>query len=111
MLLPMHWFTRSLRTTPRPRRRHFRRRRYSPQVEPLEERCVPATTYSVNSLLDANVGVANAGTLRYVINQANTNNTGTAAAPDLIQFAVAGVISVGATTGSPLPALTDIAII
>src|SRR5581483_6029340 len=43
------------------------------------------------------------GTLRFAINQANVNHTGTAASPDQIQFTTgAGTISV---TGTPLPAL------
>src|SRR4051812_3344397 len=80
--------------------------RFRPRAERLEERCVPSTTYTVNSLLDTNTGVGNAGTLRYVVNLANTNHTGTAAAPDLIQFAAGGgTINVGTATGAPLPAL------
>src|SRR5437667_10497401 len=91
------------RSGPRPARR------FRPWVEQLEDRCVPSTTYTVDSLLDTNTGVGNAGTLRYVINLANTNNTGTAAAPDVINFIVSGTINVGATTNTALPALTDIA--
>jgi hypothetical protein len=62
----------------------------------------------VNSFADTNTGTGNSGTLRYVINQANANNTGTASSPDAIQFNTgAGTISVS----SALPALTDIAVI
>lgn len=86
-------------------------RRFRPRGEQLEDRWVPSMTYTVNSLLDANVGVGNAGTLRYVLNQANTNNTGTAASPDVIQFATVGAINVGSTTGVALPAMTDIAVL
>ncbi|QJW96678.1 beta strand repeat-containing protein [Frigoriglobus tundricola] len=74
------------------------------RVEALEERWLPST-YFVNSLADTNTP----GTLRYEINLANTNNTGTAGTPDQIQFTTgAGTISV---TGSALPTLTDIAVI
>ena len=79
-----------------------------PGVEMLEDRCVP-TAYTVNSLLDSNTGLANAGTLRYVLNLANTNHTGTAAVPDTISFATGGgAINVGAlTAGAALPALAN----
>ncbi len=105
------WFRSAARAARFPTTRVSLAKRFRPRVELLEERCVPATTYTVNSLLDDNVGVGNDGTLRYVMNLANTNNTGTAASPDLIQFATSGLISVGATTGIPLPTLTDIAVI
>jgi hypothetical protein len=79
-----------------------------PSVEMLEDRCVP-TAYTVNSLLDSNIGVGDAGTLRYVLNLANLNHTGTAAVPDTIQFATGGgAINVGAlTAGAALPALAN----
>lgn len=82
-----------------------RGRRVQLRLELLEDRCVPSTTYTVNSLFDTSVGVGNAGTLRYVLNLANVNHTGTAASPDLIQFATSGTISVGSLTTAPLPAL------
>jgi parallel beta-helix repeat protein len=88
----------------RPAKLH--RRRVQPRLELLEDRCLlSATTYTVNSLLDTNTGSGDAGTLRYVINQANTTNTGTAVSPDLIQFTVSGAIGVTAA----LPTLTDVA--
>lgn len=86
-----------------------RRHRFTrPLFESLEDRLTP-TTYSVNSLLDASVGVGDSGTLRYCINLANTNHTGTAAAPDLIQITTgSGTISVGSSTaGLSLPALAS----
>src|SRR5437660_3476221 len=102
MLCRSHWFARVVAP--------IKAGRFRPRVEGLEERCVPSTTYTVNSLLDTNTGVGNAGTLRYVMNQANTNNTGTAASPDVIRFATTGgTIGVGLATNIPLPALTDIA--
>src|SRR5438093_6066491 len=73
-------------------------------VERLEERCVPSTLYTVNSLADVDPGgTGTSGTLRHVINLANTNHTGTAASPDLIQFATGGgTISVNSVNGGPL---------
>ena len=78
------------------------------QLEFLEDRCVP-TTYTVNSLLDTDIGVGDSGSLRYLINLANANHTGTPGAPDLIDFATGGgTISVGAlTAGAALPALAN----
>ncbi|HWG43169.1 MAG TPA: right-handed parallel beta-helix repeat-containing protein [Gemmataceae bacterium] len=71
-----------------------------------------ATVYTVNSLLDTNTGSGDAGTLRYVINQANANNTGVAGTPDIIQFATGGgTIAVDSADGGALPALTDVAVI
>jgi hypothetical protein len=35
------------------------------------------TTFTVNSFADDNVGVGDSGDLRYVINRANADNTGT----------------------------------
>src|SRR5947209_4415913 len=108
MLHRTRWFRRFVRFSLAGRSSKPRAGRYRPKIEQLEERCVPATIYTVNSLLDASVGVGNAGTLRYVMNLANGNNTGTAASPDLIRFATgAGTSSVGSVTGIPLPALTD----
>lgn len=106
MLSRMRWFRR-LTSSSKTGRRVLRPRRTVLRLdfEELEERCVPSTTYLVTSLADTNTS----GTLRFAINQANLNNTGTAASPDLIQFATnGGTISV---TGTALPALTDIAII
>ena len=65
---------------------------------------MPSTTYLVTSFADTNT----LGTLRYAITQANTNNTGTAASPDQIQF-ISGAGTISVTTA--LPALTDIAVI
>jgi hypothetical protein len=74
-------------------------------LDQLEERSLPSSTYLVSSLADTNTP----GTLRYEITQANADNTGTSASPDQIQFTVSGgTISV---TGTPLPALTDVAVI
>jgi titin len=86
---------------------------YRPLVELLEDRLAPATTFTVNSLADTNTGDAttNMGTLRWVINQANADMTGTAVSADTINFSVAGTINVGNTGLGALPALTDIAII
>lgn len=49
---------------------------------------VNATTFTVNSLGDANTGSANAGTLRYCIEQANLS-----AGPHTVNFSVAGTIT------------------
>ena len=58
------------------------------QLEFLEDRCVP-TTYTVNSLLDTDIGVGDSGSAvrHYLINLANANHTGERrSAPDLIDF-------------------------
>ena len=91
----------------------FRRYRMQPRFEMLEDRCLlSATTYTVNSLLDTDTGSGNTGTLPHVINQANANNTGTAGAPDIIQFATGGgTIDVDSMDGGALAALTDVAVI
>ena len=109
MLRLSRWFRRSNRSSKINTSVDFRRSRFQPLVEELEERCVPATMYTVNSLLDTNTGTGNSGTLRFVLNLANTNHTGTAASPDTIQFATGGgSIMVGADTlGAPLPALAN----
>ncbi|HYH69166.1 MAG TPA: right-handed parallel beta-helix repeat-containing protein [Urbifossiella sp.] len=73
-------------------------------LEPFEDRWVPASLYLVTTLADG----LTQGTLRFAITQPNANNTGTAADPDLIQFATGGTISV---IGMPLPALTDVAVL
>ncbi|MDB5313589.1 MAG: hypothetical protein JWO38_7791 [Gemmataceae bacterium] len=78
--------------------------RVRPHAEQLEDRWVPSTTYLVTSLADTNAP----GTLRSAITQLNLTTTGTAASPDQIQFTIGGTIHV---TGTPLPALTDIAVI
>jgi hypothetical protein len=74
-----------------------------------------AQTFTVNSTADTNTGdpTTNMGTLRWVIGQANSFHSGTAATPDHIVFSAggAGTNSVGASTSAALPALTDIAII
>jgi len=77
-------------------------RRTRPRLEMLEERCL-LSTYTVTSLADD----GSAGTLRYVIAEANTADTGTAATPDIINFqeGLSGTIDLS----SALPALTDIA--
>ena len=67
------------------------------------------TTYTVTSLADTDTGSGDSGTLRYVLNLANANHTGTASLPDHIQFATgAGTIAVGLLSdGAPLPALAS----
>jgi hypothetical protein len=103
MLPRTRWFRRlvhgpeSRRWSTKPRRSLSR-----PYLEYLEDRCVPST-YTVNDLGDSGIG-----TLRWAITQANSNNTGTPSSPDQIQFSVSGTIDV---TGTPLPALIDIAVI
>jgi parallel beta-helix repeat protein len=72
---------------------------FRPQIEQFEDRCVPSATYLVSSLADTNIP----GTLRFALNQANANHSGTAAAPDLIQFSTGGgTIHVNAANGGPL---------
>src|SRR5262249_15711852 len=103
MLPRTRWFRRFLHGSES--RRWSTKPRHSlsrPYLEYLEDRCVPST-YRVNDLGDSGIG-----TLRWAITQANSNNTGTASSPDQIQFAVSGTIDV---MGTPLPALTDIAVI
>lgn len=87
-------------------------RRTRPVIEILEDRCL-LTTYTVNSLLDTNAGIGNTGTLRFVLNQANANHTGTAASPDIIQFATGGgTIDVdSANGGAPTLAANEVAVI
>ena len=108
MLRLSRWFRRSSRVSKINTSIEIRRRRVQPRVEELEERCVP-TTYTVNSLFDTNTGAGNSGTLRFVLNLANTNHTGTAATPDIIQFTTGGgSIMVGADSlGASLPALAN----
>jgi Domain of unknown function (DUF4214) len=79
-------------------------RSFKPRLEELEDRCVPATLYLVNSLADVDLGGSStSGTLRHVINLANANHTGTAGDPDLIQFTTGGgTISVNAVNGGGL---------
>ena len=89
-------------------------RSFRPRLEELEDRCVPSTTYLVNSLADVDLGGnSTSGTLRHVINLANANHTGTAAAPDLIQFTTGpGTISVNALNGGGLAlAANEVAVI
>ncbi len=77
------------------------------------------STFTVTSLADNNVGAGNSGDLRYVLNRANKLDTGTPSSPDLITFSgvtltpTAHTIAVGsgAAGATPLPALTDIAVI
>ncbi len=86
----------------------LRCQRVLPSIEVLEDRSLLSTTYTVTSLLDTNTGIGDAGTLRYVLNQANANHTGTAADPDLIQFATgSGTIAVNAANGGALPGLAS----
>jgi Domain of unknown function (DUF4214) len=109
MLRLSRWFRRSNGSSKLNTSIELRRSRLQPYVEALEERCVPSTMYTVNSLLDTNTGTGNSGTLRYVMNLANTNHTGTAASPDQVQFTTGGgTIMVGADTlGASLPALAN----
>jgi hypothetical protein len=69
-------------------------------MEVLEDR-LALSTYTVNSLLDANPP-AGAMTLRQAIVAANADGNTDPAHPDVINFSVAGTI----TLASPLPALT-----
>lgn len=73
--------------------------RFRPWAEILEERWNPATTYTVNSLLDTNAGSGTSGTLRYVLDQINTTATSSPGDADIVNFSVAGTIAV---TGSDL---------
>ncbi len=102
MLIPKNWFRRFAPASV------ARRRRIQLGCESLEDRCLLSTTYTVNSLLDTNTGIGNTGTLRFVLNQANANHTGTAASPDLIQFATGnGTINVDSANGGPLSLASD----
>jgi hypothetical protein len=68
-------------------------------LQPLEERAVP-TVYTVNSLADTNTGSGTAGTLRYVITQADAD----VGAPHTIDLTgVSGTI----TLTSALPTITQ----
>lgn len=92
--------------------------RFRASLEPLEARAVP-TTFTVSSLADNNVGIGNSGDLRYVIERANALNTGTPAAPDMIQFTGVSItgaahtirVGQGAAGRQPMPALLDAAVI
>ena len=46
---------------------------FRPLLEALELRLVPASTYTVNGTGDTGTGTAQAGDLRYCINQANAD--------------------------------------
>ncbi len=92
----------------------LRLERFSPSVESLEDRSVP-TTYTVNSFADDGTGSADQGDLRYILNRANSQNHGTVANPDVINFSGVTIspgnntIFVGSGTAGaiPLPAITD----
>jgi hypothetical protein len=100
MLTLSSWLRRVRSSTKSKRSVKLHRRQFRPSIELLEERSLLSTTYTVNSLLDTNTGVGNAGTLRYVLNQANANHSGTAADPDLIQFSTgSGTIAVNSLNG------------
>src|SRR5262249_54083124 len=71
-----------------------RRPRTVPSVEPLEDRCLPAT-FLVNSTLDTTP--ATVGTLRWAVEQANADPD-----PDTITFSVRGAIELN----SALPDLS-----
>ena len=100
------WVRRFVRVPNGSRPARPRRCRLKPCLEILEDRCL-LSTYTVNNLQDTNSGVGNTGTLRYVINLANANHTGTAVDPDLIIFSTgAGTINVSTVDGGcyrPLP--------
>lgn len=100
------WFRGVVGAPKSSRRLPSRGHRIRPCVEILEDRCL-LTTYTVNSLVDTNTGMSNDGTLRYVINQANANHTGTADSPDVIQFSVSGTIDVGSSAGGALPSVAS----
>ncbi len=93
-------------------------RRFRAGFEPLEERRV-LTTFTVTSLADNGAGSGNSGDLRYVIERADALATGTAGAPDLIEFSGVTLtpadhtirVGGGAAGAVPLPALTDVATI
>lgn len=114
LLIPLRWLRRS---TPRNPIRRPGRKSYRPALEMLEDRLVP-TIYTVTSLADD----GSAGTLRSIIQLANTNHTGMAGSPDTIVFNIPlstteskNVINVGApggiAPGQALPVLSDIAVI
>lgn len=104
-MLPLSTWLRRFRSSPKSELpTKFLRRRVRPAIEMLEDRSLLSTVYTVTSLVDTNTP----GTLRYEINQANANHTGTAASPDTIQFATSGgVIAVSAGSGGSLPALAS----
>lgn len=103
MLADSLWLRRFVPTPKAKRAVKLPRRRIRPRVEILEDRCLLSTTYTVSSLSDSNTP----GTLRYAINQANANPTGTAMSPDVIQFSVAGTINVGSSSLGALPTLAS----
>lgn len=108
MLSLRSWFPRFRSQLQANRGSKYRRRWLRPRLEILEDRCLLSTTYSVNSLLDTNSGSGDAGTMRYVLNQANANHTGTAGSPDVIKFNTSGgTIAVDSADGGPLPALAS----
>jgi hypothetical protein len=107
------------RARPTPRSRRFR-----PFVEPLEERWLPATTFTVNTTGDSPFIIFNPdGTtltsLRAAINEVNGDTSDSATSPDTIAFSipqpssgpVVQTINVGATGNGPLPKITRPAII
>src|SRR6266436_3261620 len=102
MLSRTSWFRlRSVRAPKTGRRARLLGRTLQPHLEQLEDRCVPSSTYLVTNFADSNTP----GTLRFAINQANANHTGTAASPDQIQFTTgAGTIGVAGTPLAPLAA-------
>lgn len=109
------FFTSSLRTPDRSRaanaRAKWSRNLFRPSIEWLESREV-LTTYTVNSLLDANAGAGDAGTLRYVLNRANSMQTGTPANPDTIVFATGpGTILVDAMNGGDLTIAAGVSLV
>ncbi|WP_207632497.1 beta strand repeat-containing protein, partial [Foetidibacter luteolus] len=63
---------------------------------------VMATTYTVNSISDANTGSGTSGTLRYCITQANANTS----VPHAINFNISGSGLQTITLGSALPVIT-----
>ena len=78
------WLRRRLRPT-QPIRRHARLA-FRPHLEILEDRLAPAQ-FTVTNLTDDPI---NTGSLRYAVNQANTNGQ-----DNTIQFAVGGTIVLG----------------
>lgn len=106
----------SLERKPRSQRLALHRRTNSlTTVEVLEVRTL-LSTFTVTSLGDDNIGEGDSGDLRYVINRANSLNTGTKDTPDVIQFSGVTLtedahtifVGQGLAGANPLPGLTAV---